>query len=230
MNFKNVSIVISIIVLATSIFFVSRSCNRYSEAMAALNANPDYLEYVALDDASSYINGAEDELEYTPERVWHDSHTRCNHRDEDGHCTSHSTYWETHRTPEDCPDPSHAKSGISKAINKLKLVGGGEEGINRENEWWIKVLTSISNDIFPNGIEVCYINGYHVSESTFYSQRSSLNDIERSTYSHGDEHYAKVPEDLKSKRNWSIFGIIISILGIVSSIGFGGFIISTWNE
>jgi len=225
MNLKNISLVISIVVLATSIFFVACSCDKCIEAMAALNANPDYLESITLDKAKSNIYSASSELEYTPERVRHESHTTCNHRDEDGVCTSHSTYHDTHRTPEDCPDPSDAKGYIANATNLLEMTGGsGEKGINNENKSIIERIKRVSSEI-PDEHELCYVDGYHASESTFSQQRSSLNLAERIVDEHSDEHYAKVPEDLKSKRNWSIFGLVASILGIAGSIIFGGFCI-----
>jgi hypothetical protein len=225
MNLKNISLVVSTVVLATSIFFVTRSCDKYTEAMAALNANPDYVESITLDNARGHVYSASSELEYTPERVWHESYETCNHRDEDGTCTSHSTHYRTRRTPENCPDPSDAKSHIANANNLLEMTGGsGEKGINNENKPIIERIKEVSSEI-PDGHELCYINGYHASESTFSQQRSALNLAGKIIDEHSDEHYAKVPEDLKSNRNWSIFGIIASILGIAGSVVFGGFCI-----
>lgn len=206
--------------LATSIGFTVHSAHSYSGAMKALNANPDYIQSEILEDAADNLSSASSELEYEPERVWRDSHDICISRDEDGFCTASSTYWETHRSPEDCPDPSDAKSYISNAISLLQRTGGAEVGTNSENAGLIGAVNELYRSL-PNGNELCYINGYHASESTFANQMGILNSAANEVNAHSEQHYSKVPSNLKSDRNWSIFGIIASIVGILGSGALG---------
>ena len=212
---------IALVVLAIAIVCTSYSCTKYSEAMAALNKNADYVESKTLNNAASDISSASSELDYSPERVWQESYTTCNARDEEGDCTSRSTHWRTRRTPEDCPDPSDTKSYIARAVNSLEMTGGsGEKGLNNENKASIETILAVSASL-PDGHELCYIDRYHASESTFAPQRHKLALVTSILSEHADERYAKVPSDLKKKRNWSVFGLVMSTLGILGSFGFG---------
>jgi hypothetical protein len=198
--------------------------------MAALNKNADYVESKTLDSAASDISSASSELEYSPERVWQESYTTCDARDEEGDCTSRSTHWRTRRTPEDCPDPSDTKSYIARAENALELTGGSEEGgINNENKASIETILAVSSAL-PDGHELCYIDRYHASESTFAPQRHKLELVVSILSEHSAEHYAKVPSDLKKKRNWSIFGLVISSLGILGSLGLGAYFVTGYAD
>ena len=223
-----IKIGLTALALAGSIWGTVHSVGKHSDAMDALNNNPDYVESETLEDAADNLSSASSELEYEPERIWTDSHTRCVAHDEDGNCTDTEIYIETHRTPEDCPDPSNAKSYINNAISLLQRTGA-EQGNNPENNGLEGALAELSNSL-PNGNELCSINGYHACESTFANQRGILNSAASEVNAHSKRHYAKVPPGLKSDRNWSIFGIIASILGILGTGAIGGYIVYKHKE
>jgi hypothetical protein len=222
-------LIIALVVGVISIVFTIYSCSKYQEAMSELNKNPDYIESEILDDASDNISSASSELEYIPERIWTESHRICTHTDEDGFCTSHSTYFDTHRRPEDCPDIYDAKKYIKNAISLLEKTGGIEYGINDENAAPINKLRNVSSPL-PDGNELCFYRDYHVSESTFARERNILESIDADIEAHEASHYELVPSDLKSKRNWSIFGLIVSIVGIVLSVCVCGFIVVEYSD
>lgn len=217
------------VALAGTIWGTAHSCGKHSDAMKALNANPDYIESEILEDAAANLSSASSELEYEPERVWQELYTVCDSHDEDGNCTSTSIHWRTRRIPENCPDPSDAKRYISKAMSLLQMTGGSEVGANPENAGLIGAVNEIYRSL-PNGNELCYIDGYHATESTFAGQMGLLNSAASEVNAHSKAHDAKVPPGLKSDRNWSIFGIIASILGIVGSGAFGGYTVYKHKE
>ena len=72
-----IKIGLAALALAGSIYGTVHSAGKYSDAMHALNNNPDYVQSEILEDAADNLSSASSQLEYSPERVWTDMHTRC---------------------------------------------------------------------------------------------------------------------------------------------------------
>ncbi|MFA5888402.1 MAG: hypothetical protein WC852_06860 [Candidatus Nanoarchaeia archaeon] len=221
--------------LAASIGFTAHSAKSYSSAMDALNANPDYVESETLEDVTSNLSSASSELKYTPEKVWRDSYETCDEYDEEGDCISWSTHWETHRIPEDCPDPSDAKNYIQNAISGLENTGA-EVGPNPDNAGLEGALKNLYISL-PEGNEMCNYhfpnapkNEFVHASKLFKNERDTLDFAAADVNAHSKQHYAKVPPNLKSDRNWSLFGIIASIFGILGSGAFGAYSVYKQKE
>lgn len=214
--------------LATSIGFTVHSCSSYSDAVDALNANPDYVESKTLDDVAGNLSSASSQLDYSPETVTLVPYEVCDAEDEEGDCISWTTHWNKDITPEDCPDSSDAKEYINNAISELEKTGA-EVGPNPENAGLEGVLKELSRSL-PDGNDLCYIGNNHVDGSTFENQRSMLESAENEVNAHSKAHDAKVPPGLKSDRNWGIFGIIASIIGILGSGAFGTYTVYRQKE
>ena len=192
---------ISALGLAGSVYLGAASGNTYSKAEAELQKHPCYAKAGELEKLASKLSSAESELRYSSAYTQKIGKTSIYH-------------------PARYPDAKDAKKLISETFNRLN-----EE--LKEGKRLCEILKGVYDSLpEQNGIKV--YNWARVDNTTFEKQRIELTGIAEKISEIKNMHLGEVPQELLSKKDLGIGGLVGCILGglFFAASGLYSFLIS----
>ncbi|MBU4352075.1 MAG: hypothetical protein KJ939_03250 [Nanoarchaeota archaeon] len=202
------------LVLAGSVPATITTYNGLQETEAKLVQHYDYNEANKLKSIYDLLNCAHNELVYTPSRISVSTDSEGNVKT-DYHPAVH-------------PDVKNAKICLKKAVNGMNNLGANlsieqskikklENKLNKFQD--VKDILISLDSILPNENDMENYKGKKVDNNTFANERMNIGHMIAKVENARQQHYAKVPKELKNAKFSNILGLISSsFLGISALI------------
>ena len=183
-------------IAAVSLMIVAKMGIGIYSADAELKRNLNYQKASEFYDMKSKLGSAEDELTYSGSYITFQKI---------GKITTPVEH------PAQYPDAKDAKESISNVMAQLKNKRV------RNQKCLIERLDSVSKSL-PDKNDIHEYKDQSVNYNTFKPQRTQLDTVEEELNAARDKYMENVPDDLKAQKRNSVIGLILSVVGLLTSM------------